>query len=256
MNLIAVRDIHSSVSVIPAGQAFHASDVHSAELIAAGMAAAPGALGGWYGLGWPGATVVILASGPSLTPEQCDAVRAWHDCSPDQCSERRAIAVNTTFRRAPWADVLYACDATWWRVYHAEVEQVFHGEHWSQDEEATRDFGVHRIESRALPGLSKTPGVIHQGANSGYQAVGLAVQAGAKKIILLGFDMAGTHWHGRYENGLPNTAPHVFQSWITHFNGLAADLLAADVEVVNCTPGSAIGCFRFAELGQELACLR
>lgn len=197
---------------------------------------------------WPGCHVAILASGPSLTVEQCESVRAWRDAKPEQ---RKAVAINNTFQRAPWADLLYACDATWWRVHIAGVRESFHGELWTQDEAAHREFGIRRVESQRLPGLGKRPGVIHQGGNSGYQAINLMWQAGASRCILLGFDMRGTHWHGRHV-GLPNTTEWLFKLWAKDFARLASDLEAEGFEVVNCNPGSALECFRKSDLGVEL----
>ena len=248
--MIALRDIPSSVSPIVKGQPFGCDETYGLALIDLKHARLDdGTQEAWDGIQWPGATVVILASGPSLTIKQCEAVSDWREGS----EARRTIAVNTTFRRAPWADVLYACDAPWWRLHYAEVQQVFNGALWTQDKEATREFGVNRVESANLPGLGKRTGVIHQGANSGYQAVNLAYQAGVKKIILLGFDMQGTHWHGPYTNGLPNTAVHLFSSWIKNFERLAADLAALRIDVVNCTPGSALKAFPAGELAEALA---
>lgn len=256
MQLVALAPIPSSVSQIIAGQAFVADEAYGGQLIAEGRARlASGPLPGWDGLRWPGATVVILASGPSLTVEQCAAVQVWRKGAggAGAAGIRRCIAINTTFRRAPWADVLYACDAAWWRLHHAEVESEFTGELWTQDAEATHKFGVKRIESARRPGLGKRPGVIHQGGNGGYQAINLAFHAGARKIILLGFDMQGTHWHGKYENGLPNTQPWLFKQWLANFDGLAGDLAQEGVDVVNCSPGSALAIFRASGLASELA---
>lgn len=204
----------------------------------------------WQGIQWPGATVVILASGPSLTVEQCAEVHAWrHDLHVPM---RRVIAINTTFRRAPWADALYACDASWWRIYRDEVGAGFMGERWTQDIQA-RELGVRHVESQRAPGLGRRHGVIHQGGNSGYQAINIAFQAGARRIVLLGFDMHGTHWHGKYSNGLPNTQPWLFKEWIKNFDVLARDLETEGVEVVNCSPGSALHAFRTSPLEDALS---
>ena len=50
-------------------------------------------------------------------------------------------------------------------------------------------WGINQLKSVAQPGLSRTQGVIHQGKNSGYQALNLAYLLGAKRILLLGYDM-------------------------------------------------------------------
>lgn len=195
------------------------------------------------GLDWPGSTVAILASGPSLDFEQCEYVRQWRHGGDD----RRVIVVNNTYQRAAWADVLYACDAPWWEQFHADVRARFTGQLWTQDERA-RHAGLHYVESQRLDGLGKRPGVIHQGGNGGYQAINLAYQAGAKRIALLGFDMHGTHWHGPHANGLPNTPPYLFKTWMLQFDRLAADLKAEGVSVVNCTPYSQLQAFRRGDL--------
>lgn len=199
---------------------------------------------------WPGSTVVILASGPSLSEDQCEAVRAWRQAETAQ--PRRVIAINNTFRRALWADMLYACDVNWWNVYINEAVATFAGEFWTQDVRAQREHRIKYVESSRADGLGKRPGVIHQGGNSGYQAINLAYQAGAEKIVLLGLDMHGTHWHGKHVNGLPNTSDWLFRIWIKNFDALASDLRAEGVDVVNCSPDSAVRCFRPSPLNEEL----
>lgn len=95
------------------------------------------------------------------------------------------------------------------------------------------------------PGLSKDPTYIHQGKNSGYQAISLAALFGATTIILLGFDFQRTsgksHWHGDHPRGLGNGGN--FTSWISHMNQLAKDLARANVRVINCSRKTALKCF-------------
>ncbi len=50
---------------------------------------------------WPDATVVCIASGPSLTQSQVDYCRG----------KARVAVVNNNWEKAPWADVLYGADA-------------------------------------------------------------------------------------------------------------------------------------------------
>lgn len=250
MKLIALKTVPSSVGQIVCGQAFNAGDGHAQELIRSGHARVDdGTEPAWDGIRWPAASVVILASGPSLTTDQCDAVRAWHALG----GARRVIAVNTTFRRAPWADVLYACDAPWWKLYIKEVRGCFDGQLWTQDEQAGQAHGINRVQSLCLPGLGKRAGTIHQGGNSGYQAINIAWQAGAARIILLGFDHHGTRWHGPYTNGLPNPGSHLMDMWLRDAAPMAADLSAAGIEVLNCSPGTALTCFPITNLSEALA---
>lgn len=253
--LVALAPIPDSVGVIKRGTSFRAPIDEANRLIARGMAVrqvdAPAKA--WIdGLYWPDAAVVIMASGPSLTAEQCERVLGWRTNG----GIHRAIAINTTFMMAPWADVLYACDAPWWKLNIQSVRSAFPGQLWTQDADAARKYhDLHLIPSVKAPGISTAPGVIHQGENSGFQAINLAVQAGARRIILLGYDMrddgARTHWHGEHPPGLERRNP--YDKWIAHLERAAVDLRKLGVEVLNATPGSALTCFPMVSLPDALA---
>lgn len=95
--------------------------------------------------------------------------------------------------------------------------------------------------------LQFQPGTIGGGGNSGFQALNLAVQFGAKRILLVGFDMtdrSGVHWYGRnHWVGASNPNQSVFSRWIVAFCGAAQDLARMNIEVVNASPHSALECF-------------
>lgn len=103
-----------------------------------------------------------------------------------------------------------------------------------------------------MPGVSAVglgKDKIHFGGNSGYQAMNLAYLFGAKKIVMLGFDMKlkngkqhyfGQHPYHRAGQG-PNEA--LFKAWTKNFIDMARDLKAEGVEVVNASRESAIDCF-------------
>lgn len=172
----------------------------------------------------------IFASGPSLTQEDCERFRGWE-----------TICINSTFRLTPWADLLYACDEWWWDQNIADVNVGFHGERWTQSAEAARKYGLGYIRSERKPGLGRE--CIHQGANSGYQAINLAYLRGATRIVLLGFDMnkhrGRTHWHDPHRVG----DSHPYDLWRELMAPLAEDLKAAGVEVLNASRRTDLTCF-------------
>jgi hypothetical protein len=186
---------------------------------------------------WWGQTAIIVASGPSLTQEDCDSIASltgW-----------KCIAINDSFQRLPSADVLYACDGAWWRVHHEKVEKEFVGERWTQDQKTADQFGLRRIGSENKPGLG-TKGVIHQGGNGGYQSINLAYLWGAKRILTIGLDCkAGingeAHWFGQHGKNLSKTQN--FKNWNARFQQLAADLVKEKVEVINLSRDTALTCF-------------
>lgn len=250
MLLEALKPIPGTIQIV-AGQTFHELDAEKArEWLEQGFARAIGGANsrGWSdGLRWDGADVAILASGESLSVEQCDAVRCWRDAA---FNRRYVIAINTTFRRALWADLLYACDGTWWEGkdkhdaerYIDEARRTFAGELWTQDTKAAAAHKIKLIRSEAKPGLSRKPGVIHQGHNGGFQAINLAYLAGAARVFLLGYDMKGRHWHGEHPGGLRKVQR--FDLFLRRMAELAADVAKEPAfDVINCTPGSACKSF-------------
>ena len=146
-----------------------------------------------------------MASGPSLCAEDAHKVRDWQ-----RAGHGKVIVVNTTFRMAPWADVLYACDGGWWRVYGNEVVEKFAGKRYCYAEPGTR-YGAKRVRGVCgVGGLNPSTEKVNTGGNSGHQAIHLARNMGATRIIMLGFDFAYTggrsHWHGNHEGGLGNAS--------------------------------------------------
>lgn len=90
-------------------------------------------------------------------------------------------------------------------------------------------------------------GTIGGGGNSGFQALNLAVQWGAAKVVLIGFDMTdrgGVHWYGRNHWPMANNPDQSnFRRWIAAFERAAPLLRRLGVEVVNASRNSALACF-------------
>lgn len=179
----------------------------------------------WRGR-WASQTVACLASGPSLTREDCDRVRA---------AGVRAIVTNTTFRMCPWADVLFGFDVRWWREHLAEVSGVFEGERLTCSP-VGRAIGVPTLHG--VPWFT----TYH---NSGAAAISLAVVSGAKRVVLLGYDCqktgGKTHWHGDHPKTLGNAVS--MPRWPHHFKKVSRYAQASHVEVVNCSRETALTCF-------------
>lgn len=199
---------------------------------------------------WIGKPCVIIASGPSLTKSDCQLVE-----DSRRADKIRVIAVNDNWRRAPNADIIYAADYRWWRHYHAEVkDQAPFAEHWTQDYNASVQFGLDFIMGVNQPGLSLDPKRIHTGSNSGYQAIGLAFHLGAPEILLLGFDMSWTgkkaHWFGDHPQELSN--PKNLPEIVPKFKQLARDLEANECQVINCSKKTAIEGFVRSTISEQL----
>lgn len=198
---------------------------------------------------------VILASGPSLTVEDVELVRKWREADP---SKRAVIAVNYTFRRAPWADVLFAIDDSFWDDCYEEARAAMpQAELVTSTLVAARKYPLKHIPALREVGLSPKRGWLCVGANSansGTGAISLAYEFGAWRIVLLGLDMQATggrqHW---YEDprSYPSYEPR-FPLWIADLNALAVGLEAAGVSAINASRATALTCFRMMPLEQAL----
>jgi hypothetical protein len=175
-------------------------------------------------------TVVCIASGPSLTREDCVLVRE---------SGLFTIVVNNSWQMAPWANVLYAGDRQWWSQYGAQAKSVMR-ECWTASHDSAERFGINRFEAKDWE-------------NSGYQAIELAIlKFNASKVVLLGYDMQHTggarHWHSDHPEQMGNADD--VEDWPDRFFDLRDKF--ADVEFVNCTRETALTCFKRESLKSVL----
>jgi hypothetical protein len=200
---------------------------------------------------WPGQTVVILGGGPSLSQAQVDRVAAAQ--VRGAC---KVIAINNAYQIAPWAELLYFCDEKWWT--------------WHKDRAGYRSFtgrkvtlenprlcqtepAVHALRNYGWgPGLCEIRDGVYTGRNGGYQAINLAVHLGARRIVLLGFDMRAvrgrTQWHDEHPVKDPVDVYQV--QMMPCFETLPPALERRGVEVLNASPGSALEVFPKVDLSQ------
>lgn len=147
----------------------------------------------------------------------------------------------------PSADVVYGCDGPWWRS--KKGLPGFSGVKLAHDTSVCAQYAdVHKIEINAVDRFFfDVPGLIGSGGNSGFQAVNIAAQFGAKKILLIGFDMHignGVHWYGLNSwNMANNPQQNHLSKWRDAFNDQAAVLKKMGIEVANASEDSAIRCF-------------
>jgi hypothetical protein len=168
------------------------------------------------------------------------------------------IAVNESYKLAPWAEVLYACEFAWWNLHKGLDE--FAGLKVAFDAIACNHYPALKrvyIENKAGDEmLFDRPGYIGAGGNSGFQATNLAAQFGAAGIILIGIDCNlehGEHWHGRHPYHMNNPAPSNVKRWRGAFDGAGGKLQALGVDVVNCSPISALKNYPKMTVGEALA---
>lgn len=182
---------------------------------------------------------VVIATGASLTKDQLSSVQRWRQCCGSGCcgeaavgdgEQRIVVAVSDAYKRAPFADALVSQDPAWWKQYPEAMD--FPGRKFSCNEIA----GVERVTNA---------GAISTGTNSGLLACFVAQTVfHAKRILLLGIDLHGSHYFGPHPTPLKNTTEARFKVFHRQFRQWSHD----GVEVVNCAPGSALDCFPNGDL--------
>jgi len=178
---------------------------------------------------WSSETCVIVASGPSAAAINLQQA----------IGKIRFVVINNSWKLAPWADFLFACDYRWWSATSGCRE--FKGYRVTTDRRAaeTHEWGLLRLVARLADDRLQTDdsGVVGWGGNSGFQAVNMVVHFKCRKIILVGFDMTikyGLHWHDPY-NGTENPTHSKTLRWQRCFDNAAIALDNLGVKVINCS---------------------
>lgn len=196
---------------------------------------------------------IVAASGPSLTPEVAE-----------QCRGHKCMAVNDAYKLLPFADYLFAYDREWWRVNKGCPK--FKGEKWStlgtivnpdgslydDKRPAAEAYGLKLVHGRQGEEFSDDLGSVNYGGNSGFGAVQLVRHWGFVPILLVGFDMqrvdGKNHFFGDHAHPLRPIGN--FKRWRERFE--KASKMIPNLNIINCTPGSALTCFPQMELSEAL----
>ena len=168
-------------------------------------------------------TWALIAPGPSASAEQ--AAQVLEAGIP-------LGAIGNAFALAPHAQFVAATDGGWWRK-HPEAKSL-----------PCRKFTMHTVPDLETVKVSG----LYQICNSGVLGLECARLLGASRILLLGFDMHGSHFFGQYTNGLRNTSPGQRKQHLIQYAEWAR--VHRSIEVINCTPGSALTCFPTARLDE------
>lgn len=208
---------------------------------------------------WPGATVVIIGGGSSLTLKDVDYVgvrasarRLERRHLQSEEPEIRVIAIKEAVELAPWADCLYAADDKWWShhkgyPFYAGLKYCIEPQRWAWPD-------VQILRNTGTDGLEDDPSGLRTGYNSGYQAIGLAKHLGAAKAVLLGFDC----WRGPdgRQNWFDKPGLHVdspYPIFLQAFGTIAEPLKRAGVQVVNASRFTMLRAFPQMTLSEALA---
>lgn len=210
---------------------------------------------------WEGGDVWILGGGPSV-PKQFgipdDVVnKVFQGTFPpsiyssymERIHDKHVIGINVSFLIGNWIDVMFFGDMNPYLQYreklaqfpnlrvccHPQIEKV----HWIK----------YLMRDPRCRGISDNPKSVCWNFNSGAAAISMAANAGAARIILLGFDMnldanAVQHWHNLYGRGQikdqKRLAKLPFNRHLKGFAEIARDAKRRGISILNASPTSAI----------------
>lgn len=198
---------------------------------------------------WRDEVCIVAATGQSLSEEQARL-----------CEGHYVIVVNDAYKIFPNANTLYAADIKWWRHHNGcpnfKGEKLIctYGDRKEMKirESLCKEYGLKFINGRKGSGFSLDPEYIHYGTNSGFQAVNVAIQRLFCPILLLGFDMYGTHFFGEHPKPLRETKK--YDRFIDYFH--QAKRLNPEINIINCTPHSRLQSFPMLGLEEALDACR
>jgi hypothetical protein len=195
---------------------------------------------------WVGETCCIIGGGPSFDPMLAPILPG------------RVIAINSSVKCRPNADVLFWADPQWALAHPREV--ALHS-------------GKYKITRRRPPPcagdsvklvgwvepfpkgkggvrrLSNSPKYVG-GYCSGGNAINIAYLFGVATTLLLGFDMQRVdgkdYYDGRCEEGKKKIDN--YSIYIKHIEALAEDLNRNNVQVYNCSKNSKLTCFEYKSI--------
>lgn len=191
-----------------------------------------------------GTDVFVIGSGYSLRHQD-----------PRVLKDKNVIVVNRSHQWAPFAQVLFWMDPAIFEAIRDGVKK------WKglavttcEISKATMPRKIKLIKSPQVTGLCTDPTGVASGKNSGHAAINLAYHMGAKRIILLGFDMrVGYGQTSHFTDDVNEAQPWRYKdTYIPAFSQIAIDLNEAGVPVLNATPKSALETFPKVDLADVL----
>ena len=214
---------------------------------------------------------ILVATGPSVK----DQIKEINDIK--QGGRARIITVNNSYEAFPTADAHIACNLDWWRHYWptSAILREMACPKYTWYKNVADKYGIEYVKAIVKDGLSLDPRILHINHGSGPMGINLAVHLGFKKLLLVGHDMkfakdyngarqktgsSDRHFFGEYPKKLQHfpsvqvgkSAPGVLDGLIEAYNKMPKDLKRSGMEVINCTPGSALPTFPMSTLEKEL----
>lgn len=192
-------------------------------------------------------TVLILGGGPSLL-DLIDTIEQKLPLGPDYA----IISINEAIYLTLYADILFFRDLSWF-YGNRPIVDMWNGNVISSTPCQFYSKKVKVVKTMHCDDFLIGGNAIRYGRSGGHLALSLAINLGAKRCVLLGYDCrivdGRSHFHDKPSNAIDITYKNDF---LPAWDGWGDAARRADVEVVNATPDSAILEFPYRPLSEIL----
>jgi len=215
---------------------------------------------------WDEGDVWIIGGGPSIPrefdiPDTIIKAVVSRRASPNIYTpylaaiyDKHVIGINVAYLLGDWIDLVFFGDKGFF-LAHQEGLSKFNGLRVSCHPTANDIDWVKFLprDKEHRFGISSNSRMVSWNGNSGAAAISIAAHAGARRIILLGFDMKlnetkDQHWHDVYGRGKARDEKKImkmpFHRHLRAFPEIAKDAKRMGIEILNASPDSKIECFR------------
>jgi len=190
---------------------------------------------------FPNETIFIIGGGPSLKGFDFRTL-----------SGKRTIAINKALLYMTDPDAVYWTDGRFYTWFKNEVDS-FKGLKFALRPGSQYTCDIKVLRKGKPYGLESDPQTLAHGFNSGYAAINLAYHLGAKRIVLLGFDMEedgkNTHFHDGYPARSTGNKMYI-EKFLPGFKQLYDEIRLKGIEIINASPNSRLKVFPKITLAQ------
>ncbi len=186
---------------------------------------------------WEGKTVYIVGGGSSLK-----------DLDLSLIENQYCIGINNAYMLGDWIDICWFGDSRW-LDWHINIDKLKKGWESFKGIKASccvkvkddREIKYVKLSSKQS-GIDIDPCKVSWNRTSGTSGINLAYHLGAKRIVLLGFDMGlingRKNWH---EDHFPHKdVPDPFPKFLKCWEFIFEDLKRLGVEIINTSMNSVI----------------
>lgn len=193
---------------------------------------------------WQSETVYLIGGGPSLKEFKWNRLKG-----------KRTIAINKAIEFWPHADVMYWTDG---RIYSWLKEKIhsFKGLKFTIRALPYEDKSIHILKKGKKFGLETARDTLAHGNNSGYAAINLAIHLGAKRIVLLGYDMGSDGKNSHFHDGYPVNATNenIYKNhFLPGFDIIEHLLNDKGIKILNACPTSKLNSFKKITIDEALS---